>query len=123
MKILAIDDEQLVLLPLQKKLEDLGYKVKTSTDASEGIGIYDRFKPDLVIVDINMPDMNGIEFIEHIRINKRSSTPIMVLSGNNSNDIITEAFKFGINDYIKKPMDLDKVCERIKQLNIFFKTY
>ncbi len=123
MKILAIDDQQLVLLPLQKKLEDMGYKVKTSTDASEGIGIYDRFKPNLVIVDINMPDMCGVEFIEYIRVNKRSSTPIIVLSGNTSSDIIAQTFKLGINDYIKKPMDLDNICERIKRLNIFFQTY
>lgn len=123
MKILAIDDQQLVLLPLQKKLEDLGYKVKTSTDASEGIGLYDRFKPDLVIVDINMPDMSGLEFIEYIRINKRSSTPIMVLSANNSSDIISETYKFGVNDYMKKPMNLDEICARIKRLNIFFQTY
>lgn len=123
MKILAIDDQQLVLLPLQKKLEDLGYKVKTNTDAREGIEIYDRFKPDLVIVDINMSEMSGIEFIKYLRIKKSSSVPIIVLSGNNSSDIIAEAFKFGVNDYIKKPMDLNNIYKRIKRLNIFFKTY
>lgn len=123
MKVLAIDDEQLVLLPLQKKLEELGYQVSTTTDASEAIGMYDRLKPDLVIVDINMPDVSGIEFINHIRIEKYSSTPIIVLSGNTNPDIITEAFKLGINDYIKKPMSLDDICARIKRLNIFFETH
>ncbi len=123
MKILLIDDQQLVLLPLQNKLEELGYKVSSSTDASESIGIYDRFQPDLIVVDINMPDMSGIEFIKHIRINKGSSTPIIVLSGNNSTDIISEAFQYGINDYIKKPMNLDDICLRIKRINILFKTY
>ncbi|WP_396600831.1 response regulator [Algibacter sp. R77976] len=123
MKVLAIDDEQLVLLPLQKKLEELGYQVSTTTDASEAIGMYDRLKPDLVIVDINMPDVSGIEFINHIRIEKYSSTPIIVLSGNTSPDIIAEAFKLGINDYIKKPMSLDDICARIKRLNIFFETH
>ena len=123
MKILAIDDQQLVLLPLQKKLEELGYKVNISTDASEGIGIYDMFKPDLVIVDINMPDMSGLEFIKYIRMNKSSSIPIIVLSGNNSRDIIAKAFELGINDYIKKPICLDNICKRIKRLNIFFQTF
>lgn len=123
MKILAIDDQQLVLLPLQKKLEESGFIVNTSTDAREGIDIYDSLKPDLVIVDINMPDMTGIEFIKHIRINKKSSTPIIVLSNNNSSDIIAEAFEFGISDYIKKPICLDNICKRIKRLNIFFQTF
>lgn len=123
MKVLAIDDEQLVLLPLKKRLEELGYKVSTTTDANEGIGIFNRIKPDLVIVDINMPDVSGVEFINHIRINKNSSTPIIVLSGNTSPNVITEVFKLGVNDYIKKPTTLDEVCARIKRLNIFFETH
>lgn len=123
MKVLAIDDEQLVLLPLQKKLEDLGFQVRTTTDASEGIGIYDRYKPDLIIVDINMPDISGIDFINHIRIKKSSSTPIIVLSGNTNQDIVTKAFELGVNDYIKKPMCLDTISKRIKRLNIFFETH
>lgn len=123
MKILAIDDEQLVLLPLQKRLEELGYKVCTTTDANEGIGIYDRFKPDLVIIDINIPDFSGIEFINYMRINKNSSTPIIVLSGNTSTEIITNTFKLGINDFIKKPASLNDICTRIKRLNIFFKIH
>lgn len=123
MKILAIDDQQLVLLPLQKRLEELCYQVSITTDAIEGIELYDKFKPDLVIVDINMPDISGIEFINHIRINKNSSTPIIVLSGNTNHEIITEAFKLGINDYIKKPIPLNDIYARIKRLNIFFETH
>lgn len=120
MKVLAIDDEQLVLLPLQKRLEELGFHVQTTTDPSEGIGIYDRYKPDLIIVDINMPDVSGIDFINHIRIKKNSSTPIIVLSGNTSQDIVNQVFLLGVNDYIKKPMCLDTIGKRIKRLNIFF---
>mgnify|MGYP000598130923 CR=1 FL=1 len=123
MKILAIDDQQLVLLPLQKKMKELGYRIRTTTDAHEGVGIYERFQPDLVIVDINMPEMSGLEFIKHIRTHKKSSTPILVLSGNTSTDIIAEAFEFGINDYIKKPICLNQICKRIKRINILFQTF
>ena len=123
MRILAIDDQLLVLLPLQKKLEEAGYIVNVSTDASEGIGIYNRFQPDLVIVDINMPDMSGIDFIKHIRIKKGSSTPIIVLSGNTDDYVISECFKYGVNDYMKKPLSLIEIEKRIKRLNIFFETH
>ena len=90
MKILAIDDQQLVLLPLQKRLEALGYEVKTENNAISGIEAYKSFQPDLVIVDINMPEVSGIDIVKFIREEKKSSTPIMVLSGNTNDAIITE---------------------------------
>ncbi|MEP3837637.1 MAG: response regulator [Algibacter sp.] len=123
MKVLVIDDEQTVLMPINKRLEELGYQVCTTPDAIDGILLFDSFKPNLVIVDINMPEISGIEFINHIRIKKNESLPIIVLSGNTEDDVIKEAFKLGINDYIKKPICLDDICSRIKRLNIFFQTH
>jgi CheY-like chemotaxis protein len=116
MRVLAIDDQQLVLLPLQKRLVELGYEVKIETDASKGLKLYDSFTPDLVIVDINMPGVSGLEVVKYIRASKLSSTPIMVLSGNTQDDIITEGFELGINDYMKKPLSLNEICARVKRL-------
>ena len=116
MKVLAIDDQQLVLLPLEKRLSDLGYEVLTTTSSIEGIDLYDSFDPDLVIVDINMPGIPGLDIIRYIRIYKDSQTPIMVLSGNTNDNIITEGFDLGINDYMKKPLSLNEVCARVKRL-------
>lgn len=116
MKILAIDDQQLVLLPLQKRLVDLGYDVKTETNATKGLELFISFKPDLLIVDINMPRVSGIEVVRHIREQENSQIPIMVLSGNTDDDIITEGFDLGINDYMKKPLSLNEVCARVKRL-------
>jgi len=93
MKVLAIDDQQLVLLPLQKRLVELGYEVKIETDAVKGLELYESFNPDLVIVDINMPGVSGLEVVRHIRISKNSATKIMVLSGNTQDEIITEGFE------------------------------
>ena len=116
MKILAIDDQQLVLLPLQKRLTDLGYDVKIETDAKKGLDVFDSFNPDLVIVDINMPNISGFEVITHIRISKGADTPIMILSGNTKDDNITMAFDLGVNDYMKKPLSLVEICARVKRL-------
>ena len=102
MKVLAIDDQQLVLLPLQKRLSELGYEIKIETNAEKGIELYDAFKPDLVIVDINMPEISGLEIVKYIRNFKNSQTPIMVLSGDTKDDTITKGFDLGINDYMKK---------------------
>ena len=116
MKILAIDDQQLVLLPLQKGLSDLGYDVKIETDAREGISQFDSFCPDLVIVDINMPIVSGLDVVKYIRNSRFKDTPIMVLSGNTTDETITEGFDLGINDYMKKPLSLNEIFARVKRL-------
>ncbi|WP_179318304.1 response regulator [Winogradskyella helgolandensis] len=116
MKILAIDDQQLVLLPLEKRLLELGYDVKIETNATKGIELYETFSPDLVIVDINMPGVTGLDVVKHIRASKNPETPIMVLSGNTQDDIITEGFELGINDYMKKPLSLNEISARVKRL-------
>jgi CheY-like chemotaxis protein/glycosyltransferase involved in cell wall biosynthesis len=116
MKVLAIDDQQLVLLPLQKRLVELGYEVKTETNSSKALELYDCFNPDLVIVDINMPGISGLDVVKYIRETKKSLMPIMVLSGNIQVDIITEGFELGINDYMKKPLSLNEICARVKRL-------
>ncbi len=116
MKILAIDDQQLVLLPLEKRLLELGYEVKTETDASKGLELYDTFNPDLVIVDINMPGVSGLEVVQYIRNTKNDATPIMILSGNTKDDTITQAFELGIDDYMKKPLSLNEISARVKRL-------
>tara|TARA_B100000795_G_scaffold264510_1_gene245097 strand:- start:991 stop:2178 length:1188 start_codon:yes stop_codon:yes gene_type:complete len=116
MKILAIDDQQLVLLPLQKRLEELGYEVIIETDAFKAIAHYNSFHPDLVIVDINMPIVSGLDIIKHIRNTKNSQTPIMVLSGDTNDETITEGFELGINDYMKKPLSLNEISARVKRL-------
>jgi len=124
MKILAIDDQRLILLSVEKKLTELGYKVKTATSASEGIKLYQDFQPDLVLLDMNMPDMagnrvvecTGTEVVKYIRLFVKDDTPILVMSGNYRETVIIENFKFGINDYIKKPVSLDEIAMRIKRI-------
>ena len=116
MRILAIDDQKLVLIPLESRLKEMGYEVLTETDALKGIELYNSFKPDLVIVDINMPTISGLEVVKHIREVKKSNTPIMILSGNTDDDMITKGFDLGVNDYMKKPLSLTEVGLRTKRL-------
>ncbi|MDV7186816.1 response regulator [Lutibacter sp. TH_r2] len=116
MKILAIDDQQLVLLPLQKRLLELGYEVKIESEASEGLKTFQTFQPDLVILDINMPDISGLDVVKEIRLKHNSETPIMMLSGNTADETITECFELGVSDYMKKPLSLNEICARVKRL-------
>ncbi len=116
MKILAIDDQQLILLSLEKKLLELGYNVKTADSGKLGMKLFDSFNPDLVIVDINMDEISGIDVVKYIRVEKKSDVPLMVMSGNNDESIIVQGFDLGINDYMKKPVSLNEVAARVKRL-------
>ena len=116
MKILAIDDQLLILLSVEKRLSELGYEVKTADNGANGIKLYDNYKPDLVLVDMNMPDMSGMEVVKHIRFFKESKTPILVMSGNTDESIILDSFTLGIDDYMKKPVSLDEMTARIKRI-------
>lgn len=104
MKILIVDDQELVLLSLEKCLTDLGYEVKSSNNVFDAIAKYDEFLPSLVIADINMPVFSsisdtdqtidnsakaaGLEIVKHIKVIKKHDIPVMILSGNNDEDVI-----------------------------------
>ncbi|SFD04501.1 DNA-binding response regulator, OmpR family, contains REC and winged-helix (wHTH) domain [Algibacter pectinivorans] len=115
-KILAIDDQQLILLSLEKHLSDLGFDIKCASSGEEGLKIFDTFKPDIVIVDINMDGMTGLDVVKTIRLEKKSDTKILVLSGNTNEDTIIDGFDLGIDDYMKKPVSLNEVTVRINRI-------
>jgi len=132
MKILIIDDQELVLLSLDKCLTDLGYEVRSSNNVFEAIAQYDAFCPDLVIADINMPVLcegnsrnlpiavnekaAGLEIVKYIKSIKKHDIPVMILSGNNDEDIILKGFELGVSDYMKKPLSLGEIGARVKRL-------
>lgn len=116
MKILTIDDQELILLSVEKRLSDLGYDVKTANSGKAGIAAIETFDPDMVIVDINMPDLSGIEVIQHIRMVRKLHIPILVMSGNTNEKTILESYNLGIDDYMKKPVSLDEMVARINRI-------
>ncbi|WP_339714029.1 response regulator [uncultured Kriegella sp.] len=116
MKILAIDDQKLILLSVEKKLSELGYEVMTANSGETGMSLYETFEPDLVLVDINMPDMSGLKVVEFIRLTKKSKTPVLVMSGNTNEQVIMDGFTLGIDDYMKKPVSLEEMAARIKRI-------
>tara|TARA_R110001592_G_scaffold99014_3_gene282270 strand:+ start:8591 stop:9730 length:1140 start_codon:yes stop_codon:yes gene_type:complete len=116
MKILTIDDQQLILLSVERRLTELGYTVKTANTGQKGIELFDSFEPDLVLVDINMPGMSGLEVVKYIKSGEKNAVPVLVMSGNTEENIIMDGFTLGIDDYMKKPVSLDEMAARIKRL-------
>lgn len=116
MKILTIDDQQLILLSVEKRLIELGYTVQTANSGQKGIELFKSFEPDLVLVDINMPDLSGLDVVKHIKKESQRNSPVLVMSGNTDENIIMDGFTLGIDDYMKKPVSLDEMAARIKRL-------
>jgi CheY-like chemotaxis protein len=132
MKILIVDDQELVLLSLKKCLNDLGYEVMTSNSVNDAKEKYDSYAPDLVIADINMPEnsgeivannhddsennRSGLDIVQYIKNEKKHETPVILLSGNNNEDIIEKGFALGATDYLKKPLSLNEIGIRVKRL-------
>ena len=132
MKILIVDDQELVLLSLKKCLTDFGYEVMTSNSVNDAIVKYDSYMPNLVIVDINMPEYSGekpidnhenslnkssgLDIVKYIKVTKKDETPVMILSGNSNEDVIERGFALGATDYMKKPLSLNEIGIRVKRL-------
>jgi len=116
MKILVIDDQQLIRLSIERRLSTLGYHVETAKCAKMGASIFDLFAPDLVVLDIDLPTTCGLSMVMHVRKNRNSKTPILVISGNTNEDTIMEAFHYGIDDYMKKPVNATEVASKIKNI-------
>lgn len=112
MKILVVDDEKNILKLYQAELEDEGYTVVTANSGREGLEVFDRENPDIVTLDILMPDMDGIQVLRQIK-EKKPSVPIIMLTAYDYRD----DFSVWISDaYVVKSSDLASLKATIKQV-------
>lgn len=101
-KILVVDDEPVVIKSCERILTPEGYSVDSASNGKEAIGILEKNGYDLVITDLKMPDMDGIELIRWIR-NSRIDTGVVVITGYPSQESIRDALSMRIIDYLPKP--------------------
>jgi len=105
-KILVIDDEAEICDALKMFLTQKGYDVMATTSATEGIELVKTEKPKVILLDIRMPDMTGLEAIKKIR-EVDENVGIIMATAVVDEDIAKETIKLGASDYIIKPFDLD----------------
>ncbi|PYT00502.1 MAG: DNA-binding response regulator [Acidobacteria bacterium] len=111
-RIIVIDDEFQITRVLKRSLGAHRYDVRTASDGGAGIDLFHDFDPDLVITDLSMPEVGGIEVCREIR--KTSSVPIIVLSVRGEEKIKVEALDAGADDYITKPFGMDELLARVR---------
>ena len=111
-RILVIDDEKSIRNTLREILEYEKYKVDDAIDGIEGLELINKNEYDVILCDIKMPQMDGIEVLENIL--KSHDTPVIMISGHGNIDTAVEAIKKGAFDYISKPLDLNRLLITIR---------
>jgi len=111
-KVLIVDDEPQIRKLLRVTLEASSYKVEESTSGNEAIRLTASLKPDIVVLDLGLPDIDGTEVIKKIR--EWSQVPILVLSVRSQDDDIVIALDNGADDYVVKPFSVDVLLARLR---------
>lgn len=111
-KILVVDDESQITRVLRHSLTAHRYDVRTAADGVSGLDTFRDWHPDLIITDLQMPEVDGLEFCREIR--KTSNVPIIVLSVRGEERTKVEALDAGADDYVMKPFGIDELLARIR---------
>jgi len=111
-KILIVDDEPQIIRVLKTALSTQGHSIRTSLNGLDGLIVFREWNPDLVITDLSMHEMSGIELCHQIRTT--STTPIIVLSVRDQEAVKVAALDAGADDYVTKPFSIQELQARVR---------
>jgi DNA-binding response OmpR family regulator len=113
-KILVIDDESEITQIVEAFLSNAGYEVATENSSVMGIELAKQFRPDLILLDIMMPNMDGYEICDELKKSKETATvPVIFLTGKDSRDDKGRSFQVGGDMFVKKPFSCERLLEII----------
>ncbi len=116
LKVLIVDDSLIIRKKIRKILETLGHEVVfDATNGQEAIDAYTKYTPDLVTMDITMPDMDGITAVKHIMANDNNAKILMVTS-HGQEDMVVKSIQAGAVGYMLKPITDDKMAQAIGEV-------
>jgi len=117
LRVLIVDDNELTLTLVSKILELDGYIVDVAINAADAFKLIQSFQPDLAILDVMMPDMNGYELCKRLRKEPFSlKIPILIMTAEGSDQDTDRAFACGANDLLTKPFNNDDLRKHIRNL-------
>jgi two-component system, OmpR family, KDP operon response regulator KdpE len=111
-RVLLVDDEPQIIRTLQATLSTQGYDIRTAPNGLDGLILFREWKPDLVITDLSMPEMSGVELCREIRT--IANTPIIVLSVREQEGAKVSALDAGADDYVTKPFNIQELKARVR---------
>jgi DNA-binding response OmpR family regulator len=115
-KILVVDDDTMVLKAVTHSLQSEGYGVITASSGMEALGIIERERLNLIITDIMMPDLSGLNLISMLREFYSLKIPVIVISSLGKDNIIYPSLRLGATDFIIKPINFSKLLLRVKEI-------
>ena len=110
--VLAVDDEPMVLNLLERTLKPAGYNVVLASDGGSALKLLDQHSPDLVVLDIMMPGLNGFQVLRLMR--QHSSVPIIMLTARREVEMVRDALNVGADDYVRKPFGREELLARVR---------
>ena len=113
-KILVIDDESIIRISCQRSLSNEGYEVKLASSGKEGIELLEKGEFNLVLLDIKMPDMDGIEVLKKIT-STWPETKVIMITGYSTDEAAVKTLRLGALNYLEKPFTPDSLIETIKE--------
>src|SRR6478672_5941061 len=111
-RILVVDDEVEIMRALQRSLTAFGYEVFTASSGEEALVEVARHRPDLILLDLGLPGMSGLEVCKRVR--EQSNLPIIVLSVKDTERDKVLALDLGADDYVSKPFGINEVLARVR---------
>jgi DNA-binding NtrC family response regulator len=114
-KILIVDDEAGIVQEIKEFLEEEGYEVYTADTAKAGIQLVEMLKPDVVMIDVKLPDASGTEVLKACK-EKSPGTRTIIVTGYVDQHVMDEAEKIGRDTFLQKPFDLVRIIEEIEKL-------
>lgn len=118
MRALIVDDSRFVRIFLRKLLQEQGVECEEASGGEEGLGRLRSEPFDLALLDVNMPGMNGIEMVKHIREDGFPNLKIMMVTTEAENESIVRALEAGADEYLMKPFDGEALAEKMAMLGL-----
>lgn len=114
-KILIVDDAAFIRMRVEKFLQRQGFEVFLAEDGTTGLEAFKKEKPDIVFLDVTMPDMSGLDVLKQIKELDKDAKVVM-LTNIDQQDTIMETVKLGAKGFMKKPFEEDKLLDKINKL-------
>ncbi|MFH1798134.1 MAG: response regulator [Candidatus Omnitrophota bacterium] len=115
-RILVVDDEIELVKAIRLRLEHAGYEVLLAYNGREGFEKAEKEKPNLILMDVLMPEMDGLQAVEKLKTNNQTEAiPVLMLTAKSQLTDVTKATNLGAEDYIVKPFDSKVLLEKVKK--------
>ncbi len=113
-KVLVVDNDPKTLKVLEMRLRSEGYTIASAVDGKQALEVFDTANPDLVLVDVNMPGVSGLDVLAEIKL-KIPEMPVVVMTAFSSEEVAVDAVRKGANDYVTKPFNSKEICQVVRE--------